>query len=202
MKNAYVMAKKSLKALAKKRGIVIRGQPLWRLVELLKARGYDVANNPDISKLLTSGSAGQRTLIRRAIDGSLAPKASKNSKPKMATQSPSCPARERTEASIRDFYASWEWKRLSYETRRARGQRCECCGATPERHGVRIVADHIKPIRRFWASRLDPANIQVLCDDCNRGKGSHDETDWRYPESLIPHAALEYLDEAFARAMA
>lgn len=87
--------------------------------------------------------------------------------------------RRREEKEIADFYDSWAWKRLSYETRKRLGQRCQCCGATPERHGVRIVCDHIKPIRRFWGLRLEAENLQVLCDDCNRGKASHDETDWR-----------------------
>jgi|SRR5215207_2871468 len=84
---------------------------------------------------------------------------------------------------LKEFYRSLEWKRLSYETRKARGQRCECCGATPD-HGARIVCDHIKPIRHHWALRLDAGNVQVLCDDCNRGKGHWDETDWRLGHRL------------------
>jgi 5-methylcytosine-specific restriction endonuclease McrA len=42
-----------------------------------------------------------------------------------------------------------------------------------------VVVDHIRPIRHHWELRLDINNLQLLCDDCNKGKGSTDETDWR-----------------------
>lgn len=85
-----------------------------------------------------------------------------------------------SQKQIDEFYDSWEWKRLSYDIKKQRGRICECCGATPE-HGARIVTDHVKPLRFYWNLRLDPKNLQVLCDDCNMGKGSRDETDWRSP---------------------
>ena len=75
------------------------------------------------------------------------------------------------------FYDSWQWKQLSYAIKLERGRQCECCGAKPP--AVRIRTDHIKPIRRYWALRLEPSNLQVLCDACNKGKGSHDESDFR-----------------------
>ena len=82
-----------------------------------------------------------------------------------------------SEEEIRLFYDSWDWKHLSYDIKLKRGRRCECCGAkAPE---VRIVTDHIKPLRFYWHLRLDPTNLQVLCDDCNRGKASRDITDFR-----------------------
>jgi 5-methylcytosine-specific restriction endonuclease McrA len=81
--------------------------------------------------------------------------------------------------AIRQFYASWEWKRLSYDVKLERSRKCECCGAkAPE---VRIHTDHIKPIRKHWHLRLDRSNLQILCEDCNMGKGSRDETDFRVP---------------------
>lgn len=76
-----------------------------------------------------------------------------------------------------EFYKSLEWKRLRYSVLVECGSRCQCCGTTP-RFGARIVVDHIRPVRKFWELRLDRDNLQVLCDECNRGKGSHDETDW------------------------
>jgi 5-methylcytosine-specific restriction endonuclease McrA len=87
------------------------------------------------------------------------------------------------EKQIADFYTSWEWKRLRYDFIKDRDRRCGCCGTTPT-DGVRIVVDHIKPIRKFWHLRLDRANLQILCDDCNMGKGSRDETDWR--DNVVP----------------
>lgn len=76
------------------------------------------------------------------------------------------------------FYASWEWKRVRYDFLKNLDRRCQCCGATPG-HNIRIVVDHIKPIRFHWNLRLLMSNLQLLCDDCNMGKGSRDETDWR-----------------------
>ena len=42
-----------------------------------------------------------------------------------------------------------------------------------------LNVDHIKPRFLFpdLALRLD--NLQVLCGDCNEGKGNWDMTDWR-----------------------
>lgn len=76
------------------------------------------------------------------------------------------------------FYESWEWKHKRLEAIKLHGRKCLCCGAGPE-HGVRIVVDHIKPLGEFWELRLDLNNLQVLCNDCNMGKGNRDFTDFR-----------------------
>lgn len=83
-----------------------------------------------------------------------------------------------SQKQIDSFYESWEWKRLRYDFLKGKNRRCQCCGATAE-NGSRIVIDHVKPIRRYWNLRLDIGNLQILCDDCNMGKGSRDTTDWR-----------------------
>jgi len=80
--------------------------------------------------------------------------------------------------AIKSFYNSWQWKRLRYAFLKDKERKCQCCGASPET-GAKIVVDHIKPIRHFWSLRLDPKNLQIACDDCNRGKGSHDTSDFR-----------------------
>jgi 5-methylcytosine-specific restriction endonuclease McrA len=59
-----------------------------------------------------------------------------------------------------------------------RGAVCECCGAS-RLDGVRIHVDHIKPRKLFPALALSEANLQVLCEVCNHGKGNWDQTDWR-----------------------
>ena len=82
------------------------------------------------------------------------------------------------EEKIAAFYASAEWKRLSYRAKLKYGRRCMCCGAGPSQGAV-INTDHVKPIRKHWRLRLDMDNLQVLCADCNIGKGSWDETDFR-----------------------
>ena len=81
------------------------------------------------------------------------------------------------------FYESWEWATLRMEVLKANGGRCECCGAgtidtTVGGDPVRLQVDHIKPISKFWELRLEASNLQVLCAECNRGKGAWDETDW------------------------
>lgn len=75
------------------------------------------------------------------------------------------------------FYESFEWKRLRFDILRERGRRCECCGADNRQSMIHV--DHIKPVKKHWNLRLDPTNLQVLCEGCNRGKGSRYETDFR-----------------------
>jgi hypothetical protein len=85
-----------------------------------------------------------------------------------------------------DFYSSWEWRTLRLEAIKKHGRACQCCGATPGMadaagNPVRICVDHIKPLSKYWALRLEPSNLQILCDECNMGKGNWDETDFRAP---------------------
>ncbi len=75
------------------------------------------------------------------------------------------------------FYKSYEWRKLRYTTLLKYGRKCMCCGVEK---GVFNV-DHIKPLRKYWELRLDPDNVQVLCKECNHGKGNWDETDHRPP---------------------
>jgi DNA repair exonuclease SbcCD ATPase subunit len=78
------------------------------------------------------------------------------------------------------FYASWDWKKKRMEALLKHGHRCQSCGASPSNlHSIRLVVDHIKPIRTHWNLRLDLSNLQVLCDDCNMGKGHWLEADFR-----------------------
>jgi 5-methylcytosine-specific restriction endonuclease McrA len=90
------------------------------------------------------------------------------------------PTKAPSEDKIKEFYDSDEWKRsrVRYQALKEADGRCQCCGAS-RKDGVRLVVDHIKPVRKHWEQRLDPDNMQVLCDECNRGKASWDETDWR-----------------------
>jgi 5-methylcytosine-specific restriction endonuclease McrA len=76
------------------------------------------------------------------------------------------------------FYESKEWKQARYQTLRDHGRRCACCGATPATGAIMHV-DHIKPRYKFPELSLDLNNLQVLCSDCNEGKGAWDSTDFR-----------------------
>ena len=78
---------------------------------------------------------------------------------------------------IKEFYSSWEWSRVRYDYLIDKDRKCQCCNASAA-DGIRIIVDHIKPIRKHWSLRLRKDNLQILCDACNKGKGSRDETDW------------------------
>lgn len=73
------------------------------------------------------------------------------------------------------FYESYAWRKLRYQVLIEFGRKCMCCGTE---EGIMHV-DHVKPLRKYWDLRLDRDNLQVLCDECNHGKGNWDETDWR-----------------------
>lgn len=77
-----------------------------------------------------------------------------------------------------EFLSTFKWRRLRLEALIKYGRRCVCCGITPEKGGVMHV-DHIKPRKLFPALALDIKNLQVLCQDCNHGKGNWNHTDWR-----------------------
>lgn len=128
---------------------------------------------PSVQEKLGNFEWNSRRLHR--LQGYTFPKPfTKKARPKNIHKNGNFPSQQ----EIRDFYLSWEWKRVRYDFLKDRSRRCGCCGATPE-SGNKIVVDHIRPIRHNWHLRLDPTNLQCLCDDCNMGKGSRDETDWR-----------------------
>ena len=76
------------------------------------------------------------------------------------------------------FLSTFEWRRVRMEALKKYGPRCMCCGATPATGAVMNV-DHIKPRKKWPSLALDVNNLQILCHDCNHGKGNWDQTDWR-----------------------
>ncbi len=75
----------------------------------------------------------------------------------------------------RSFYKTNRWLRLRYETFEEQGVVCAVCGARPP--GIEMHIDHIKPRSKFPELEYDKTNLQVLCHDCNIGKGAiHKET--------------------------
>jgi hypothetical protein len=55
----------------------------------------------------------------------------------------------------------------------------------PERCGLVPRLTWAKIVFGWHARRLDPNNLQVLCNDCNMGKGSWDQTDFRTPDMRL-----------------
>lgn len=77
-----------------------------------------------------------------------------------------------------NFYGSDEWRRSRYKALRREGGCCQCCGARASMRSP-LHVDHIKPRARFPELALDPNNLQVMCEDCNLGKGASDTINWR-----------------------
>lgn len=77
-----------------------------------------------------------------------------------------------------EFLSTYEWRKTRMVALKKYGARCQCCGATPATGAV-IHVDHIKPRKLFPNLALDVDNLQVLCHECNHGKGNWDQTDWR-----------------------
>lgn len=78
----------------------------------------------------------------------------------------------------RDFYQTREWQGLRFRALQQSKGCCVLCGRSHRVDGVTLHVDHIKPKSRFPSLALDPTNLQVLCEDCNLGKGNRDTTDW------------------------
>ena len=94
------------------------------------------------------------------------------------------------QSALDAFYDSWSWKMCSYRFRQIWREKCKpicmCCGV--DQHSRRLDVDHIRPLRHNWSKRSDWNNLQMLCTDCNRGKGSWDATDYR-PAYFKAHIA-------------
>jgi 5-methylcytosine-specific restriction endonuclease McrA len=76
------------------------------------------------------------------------------------------------------FLSTFQWRKVRMEALKKYGPRCQCCGATPATGAVMNV-DHIKPRKKWPSLALDVNNLQILCHECNHGKGNWDDTDWR-----------------------
>ena len=114
------------------------------------------------------------------------PKASRKQRKKQrlverraATPKPSKPTIvSRIDVTTDAFLSTFEWRRVRMQALKKYGPKCMCCGATPATGAVMNV-DHIKPRKKWPSLALDVKNLQILCHDCNHGKGNWDQTDWR-----------------------
>lgn len=110
--------------------------------------------------------------IRKCLEDSLNPyKPKKKVKPKVYKVND-------IDVTSKEFLNTWEWKTLRYEVLLEQGSKCQCCNATKS-SGAIMCVDHIKPRRTHPELALDKNNLQVLCNDCNMGKGNWDDTDHR-----------------------
>lgn len=146
----------------------LHGMPIERRArEIITARGLSVpkgATKKEIVALAARSKGIPTSLSNKATDA-----------PKLV--------RARKRAKGADFYKSWDWKRVRYEAIRRCGQRCMCCGWKPgDTEAGYLVVDHIKSRRTRPDLELVVENLQVLCNDCNMGKGWEFSDDWRAEE--------------------
>lgn len=76
------------------------------------------------------------------------------------------------------FLSSYAWRQLRMQAILRDGRKCACCNRTPHEHGIVIHVDHIKPRRTHPELALVLDNLQVLCEDCNHGKGNWTDMDF------------------------
>lgn len=69
----------------------------------------------------------------------------------------------------KSFYRTMAWRKVRFSVLSNSGGKCAACGASPK-DGASLHVDHIKPRSKHPELALDPANLQVLCGDCNIGK--------------------------------
>ncbi len=61
---------------------------------------------------------------------------------------------------------------LRFEILKRDDYRCQMCGTTAK-EGATLEIDHIHPVAKGGSN--DPGNLQVLCRDCNAGKGAQSQ---------------------------
>jgi len=88
-----------------------------------------------------------------------------------------------------EFLRSYEWRRARYIALKKSNGKCQLCGRSSH-NGIVLNVDHIKPRKTHPELALDQKNFQVLCGDCNHGKGNLDDTDWRKKENLPPNVVV------------
>lgn len=77
--------------------------------------------------------------------------------------------RRRGSAARRGYDSTWRPVRLAYLQRV--GWRCERCGARPA-DTSRLHVHHVVPLRDGGA-RLNPSNLQALCESCHNALPEH-----------------------------
>lgn len=90
---------------------------------------------------------------------------------------------ERTifKARQKDFYQSNAWRELRYLALEETDGSCMACG-TKERQ---LHVDHIYPRSIYPHLALSIENLQVLCDECNLGKGNSHVHDFRQSRLIV-----------------
>jgi hypothetical protein len=92
-------------------------------------------------------------------------------------KTPKKPKKQRIIKFNDDFLNSYEWRKLRLQALLLHGRQCQCCGAKPP--NIVLNVDHIKPRKTHPELALTLDNLQVLCHECNHGKGNWLTHDFR-----------------------
>lgn len=121
------------------------------------------------------------------------------SKPQRTSQARAREKKRSGKPKIKDcFYMSREWRAVRAYVLEMNECKCMMCGRSPKRHGVVLHVDHIKPRSKYPHLELDKDNLQILCEDCNLGKGNMFETDWRPEQCTLTDDEVAELELAMA----
>lgn len=90
-----------------------------------------------------------------------------------------------------NFLNSRQWAEVRYQALERSNGCCEVCGRS-KRDGVTLHVDHVIPRQMNPSLALDVDNLQVLCAQCNWGKGNK-ARDWREPRlSVLMGEAVDH----------
>lgn len=156
---------------------------------LLKKFGYEIENRSVEASLKTMELARKYlpddykgkmyfSLGRQILNEVVARRRGPSKKPiKLPKPKTEKKPRKKKNGIGKDFYDSWEWKKVRYEALMKHGAVCMLCGA--DRKTSVIHVDHIKPTSKFPELALSLDNLQVLCKSCNMGKSNIHQHDFR-----------------------
>lgn len=83
------------------------------------------------------------------------------------------PIENPTNETIKVLSYEDRWKEVRYKALREANKCCEMCGRSVKNRII-LHVNHIKPRHKYPELALDITNLQVLCEDCNIGKGNWD----------------------------
>lgn len=152
------------------RSLGIRSRKGW-----LRALIGTEMSDKDYQKFLL---IGEKNRDKRQLNKLLGKEKKKKSKKKKRKK-----RKSEYKAKSDEFLKSYAWRKLRLVILERYGRKCQCCGATPE-SGAIIHVDHIKPRKFFPELALEESNLQVLCNECNHGKGNWNESDFRPDDEL------------------
>lgn len=141
-----------------------------------KIKGYDLL--PPMSRLEFRELVGERQRLAAANMPSRKVKKLKKAPKPTKERRPKRPKQAKKARLGPEFYDTQEWQRARYKAILLNDGCCECCKQRP-RPGKPLHVDHIRPKYHYPELALNAENLQVLCADCNLGKGAWDQTDWR-----------------------